>query len=47
MALEAIAAQPKDEGATHTRAQAMRLINKARADVERMEREQGITWQTQ
>lgn len=39
MAAEAIAAQPKPKGATNSRADAMRLINKAKADVAEMERE--------
>ena len=38
MAAEAIAAQPKDEGETKTRAQAMRLVSKAKADVAAMEK---------
>jgi len=39
MAAEAIAAQPKPKGPTTTRGDAMRLINKAKADVAEMERE--------
>lgn len=40
MAAEAIAAEPKTpKGATRTRADALKLINKAKADVLAMERE--------
>lgn len=39
MAAEAIAAQPKSKGETKTKAQAMRLIQKAKADVLAMEQE--------